>query len=110
MKNKLKNYVDSKRNYIKELEILKNKEEFIYIVYFDNNIKQFQDEYENYVKFIKNNLIKPDSLVEFNYEYIKKEHLKDFTYGKNVFPLLVIKEKNKGIEFIDGIRTNLLTA
>ncbi len=104
MKNKLHNYIDSKRNYIDELKNLTNKEEFIYIVYFDNHIKQFQDEYKNYVKFIKSNLLKPESLIEFNFSQIPSKKLNDFTFSKNIFPLLVIKEKNKGIEFIEGIK------
>lgn len=104
MKKNYKNYVEAKRNYLEELKKLNNKDEFLYIVYFDNNIKQFQEEYKNYVNLIKTNLTKPENLIEFNYSQIPPDKLNDFTFGKNVFPLLVVKEKNKGIEFIEGIR------
>ena len=106
MKNKLKEYQDEKRDYLKELNLLKNKEEFIYIISFDNKITKIKEEIEKYKEKIRINLKNPQDLVEFEYFNIPKDNLNEFTFGKFIFPLLVVKEKNKSIEIIEGVYIN----
>jgi hypothetical protein len=86
------------------LELIK-KENYIYLIYLKEHLenKIYKKELKNYIKYLKNNLINKNDLKLFIYDDLKFEE-KEVLNNINIFPLLVIKEKNKEIEYITGIR------
>jgi len=94
-----------KRGNTMNLIEIENKEEYIYFIYFKEHKKNktYKKKLSKYISLIKENLKEPEKLKLFIYEELSKKE-KEIIFNINVFPLLVIKEKNKEKEYITGIR------
>ena len=103
-----KNFLEEKKiinlDYKKELKIIKNSKEFIYIINLESNMNDLKKIHIDYINKIKNGLLDKHQLKEYYYELIPDDIKIDFTYGYTNFPLLIIKEKHKNLFVVEGIK------
>ncbi len=85
-------------------KMLSKEKEYMYIVKNKYQEKEFKKLYNRYLVKIKDQLINPVILKEFIYEDIPDDLKIKFVFNITTFPVLVIKEKDKAINVLVGIK------